>query len=211
MIKTSLSLIAVAVASLALCSCNESDNKSKEKAQAGSSQTSPFANTFVNSAPEGALTVGDARKAIGEGKEEIVVKGMLISNGTVFHPSAAMFFVCDDSKIEKSSGGGSHAHEPAQATAHETTCSCCAPPEEATPPAESVEYDWCCTDPAVLKEALLSVQVVDANGKRIPATIKGVSSMTEEARVVIKGTPAPTSTKETPLLNATQIYVIPAK
>ena len=220
--KSSLVLAAIAITSLTLSSCdNSSKSSDSATAQATASQ---FDNYFAAASPEGALPVGEARKAIAEGQKEVVVEGMLIANGPVFHPSAAMFFVCDDSKIKKEGAAG------APAAAGET-CDCGEDHDHAGhdhnhadhghnhadhnhgPKADAKEgaFDWCCTDPAVLKEALLSVQVVDASGKTIPVTIKGVNNMKEEAWVVIKGTPAPSSTKEAPLLNATQIYVVPAK
>ena len=175
------------LALLALVSCNKSADSSAKKpaatAQATPNAEGAFESLFVQTAPEGALPVGEARKVLATPGKEVVVEGMILAQGKAFMPQMAYFFLCDESKITKEK-------------------------EEAS--SDNPEgYDWCCTDKEVLKEALLPVQVLGADGEVVAQSLEGVKGLKRTSKVILKGVAAPTSTKEAPLMTVTSCYLVP--
>lgn len=75
---------------------------------------------------------------------------------------------------------------------------------------ENEDKPWkaCCTPPDVIKVNTLTVQFVDAGGKLIPATAKGVKGLKELDEVVIAGTMDPASTMDAPVLNVDTITIV---
>ena len=78
-------------------------------------------------------------------------------------------------------------------------------------PGDACETPWdtCCDDPDLIKASIVTVQVVDENGKPLKNGLKGVAGIKELSSLVITGEIAEGSNKENMLVNATGIFVQP--
>jgi len=68
-------------------------------------------------------------------------------------------------------------------------------------------WDACCDDPDLIKKAIATVQILDADGKLLPSGLKGLGGMKELSSVIIKGTVADGSTPDNLLITATGIHI----
>ncbi len=71
----------------------------------------------------------------------------------------------------------------------------------------STPWDVCCEDPDEIKASIVTVQVLDGEGKIIKAGLKGVAGITELSDLTIVGEVAEKSTDDNMLINATAIYL----
>ncbi|MEG2236923.1 MAG: hypothetical protein RRY13_04630 [Akkermansia sp.] len=67
------------------------------------------------------------------------------------------------------------------------------------------------TPPEVVKENTMRVQFVDAQGKPLHASAKGVKGLQELDNVIISGTMDEISTPDAPVLNIDKIIIVPTK
>lgn len=70
-------------------------------------------------------------------------------------------------------------------------------------------WDVCCDEPGLIKASIVTVQVVDKNGKPLKNGFKGVAGIKELSSLVITGEVAEGSNKENMLVNARGIFVQP--
>lgn len=168
--------ILLAAVGMALVSCGDSGSS-------GSAEVSAPADprveaVFLAQEPAGAVPVLEARKAPQPGSE-ITVTGRVAGAVEPFSKDFATLMLVDDT-VE--------------------TCD--------RTPGDTCETPWdaCCVEPKALAAARLSVQVIDENGKPIPATLKGAKGLKELDPLVVTGKVAPGSTAENLIINATGIY-----
>ena len=68
-------------------------------------------------------------------------------------------------------------------------------------------WDCCCDDKKTIAAAILSIQVLNQDGKVVKATIKGREGLKELSKVVVTGKVAPGSNDQFMVINAQEIYV----
>ncbi len=138
---------------------------------------SPLAQYLLEEAPEGAITVVQARSTAQPGSP-IVVAGQIGATLEPFSPTYATFVLADTS-ID-------FCNE-----LHGDTCP--------TP------WDACCESKEKVRASRASVQFL-ADGNPVQGTLKGVGGLTELDHVVVAGTVDAASTPENLIINATGIY-----
>ena len=127
-----------------------------------------------------ALNIYDLRKTANAG-DTVVFKGKVIGANIVFVKGRAMMILGDPDKL--------------------TSCDL-KPGDDCARP-----WDVCCDTPKDIKENILTVQVLDAEGKAIKHGLKGLAGIKELSNVTVTGTVDKISTKENMVINATGIYV----
>ncbi len=130
-------------------------------------------------APAEAKNVTVAREMV-KANEPITVTGTIGGVKAPFVDSRASFIIADHTTM-KACG---------------TTCTTCPTP-----------WDFCCEPPETLQKSIVSVQVVDANGKVIKQGLKSYSGLTENQVVTISGKFSKNSSKNLILINAEKIYI----
>ena len=139
---------------------------------------------LLNAMPAAAVDVSAAVPSAKAG-EEIVVQGRLLGAEKVFVENRAAFVLGDSTKL--------------------TACSDKAGDTCPTP------WDACCDAKEVIRTAVATIQVVDGKGTVLKESVKGLGGLTELSNVVIKGTVATASGNGVLIVNATGIFVVPAK
>lgn len=135
---------------------------------------------LLETAPTDPLEIAEIRKSAQPG-ETVTFTGELIGDEVIFSDNLAVMRVGDPNKI--------------------APC----PPEEGC----KTPWDACCDLPEVKKAAIVSVQVVDENGKVIKTGLKGLGGMQEMGTVTVTGEVAEGSNAERMVVNASGIFVQP--
>jgi hypothetical protein len=180
-------VMAVLLAGLiALAGCGGGDkkaaNRDKDSTVAAGTGTLP-AELIAKEAPAGAKNVLEAKKDAKEG-DEIVMRARVGGRKEgVFTDGRAQMMVMDVSLPNCSDNPND-------------TCK--------TP------WDYCCEPQEKITEHAATVQVVGADGKVLPVSLKGQSSIDHGSYIVVKGKVGKRDGGNL-LINATSIYVEPAK
>ena len=66
-------------------------------------------------------------------------------------------------------------------------------------------WDVCCDDPADIKRAIASIQVVDADGRVLKEGIEGVEGIEKLSKLLVSGVVAEGSSKDSLVINASAI------
>lgn len=163
----------------AMISCSE-ESKVADNASGGSSAT--LESVLLESPPANAIAISGMRKTANPG-DEVTFSGTLIGSKSIFMENRAVMVMGDPEKI--------------------TACNLI--------PGDGCETPWdvCCDDPDVIKASIVTVQVVDENGKPLKSGLKGLGGMEELSAVTVTGIVANSSSASNMLVNATGIYVQP--
>ena len=171
--------ILTAVLAIAFAAC---DKKSDSADSGDQSPGDPGAlsDLLLDDAPEGAVSITEARKNPTPG-EEIVFSGKIMGKVQPFVEGRALMTVGDPARI--------------------VSCD--------LRPGDDCETPWdvCCDEKHVIAASIVTVQVVDDDGRPLKKGLKGLGGMKELSSLVVKGTVAPGSNPENLLVNATGIHV----
>lgn len=177
--KTSIQSLAASGLAMALAfalvSCGEEETK---ESTATSSEDTFLTSVFLDSAPDGAVSVVEARKNITPG-ETITVSGRVAGAKKPFADQYATLVLADDS-LE--------------------TC------ERIPGDACETPWDACCVEQDTIAASRITVQVVGEDGRPVGTSLKGVNGLKELDSLVVTGTVAEGSSEENLILNATGIY-----
>lgn len=171
-----LRITTLATASLLLLSaCGET------KPAAQHTPAAPASNWLLAAAPEGAVSVTEAKSSAKEG-EQIVLRGRVGGRKTALTDGSAVFTVMD------------------LAIPH-----CGENPTDACP----TPWDYCCESPDTITANSATIQVIGADGQPItesPAT-HGVAALDE---LIVVGTVGPRASSSVLTVRATGVYRVPA-
>ncbi|NQZ58918.1 MAG: hypothetical protein HRT88_15815 [Lentisphaeraceae bacterium] len=153
--------------------------KEETKAPAVPQVKSAASKVFVGAAPQGAISVIEARK-LSAGKK-VVIKGAVIGSRSPFVEGRASFVLGDPAVL--------------------TSCNLKEGDNCDTP------WDTCCDTKTSRRNSVVSIQVLDADGMVMKAPVKGVKGLSELSHVVVEGTVDASSTEKSMIINATAIFV----
>jgi hypothetical protein len=167
------------VTALCLMGCGE-DSVKVPKADPALAQK-VFESLVLTSAPEGAVSVMEARKTAKPG-DTIIVVGRVAGSRQPFSDDYATLILADDEleTCEKIPGDG------------------CKTP-----------WDACCVPSKTIAASRLALQVSDSQGRPLSTSLKGFQGLKELDRLVVKGKIDSASTPENLILNAQGFYVKP--
>ena len=134
---------------------------------------------FLETSPEGAVTVTEARQSAKPG-DEITVSGKVAGTMKPFVDGYASLVLAD------------RALE---------TCDMIPGDECPTP------WDACCVAPEKIKASRLTLQVLDGNGQPVATTLEGVRGLAELDPLVVKGVVAEGSNEENLVVNVTGLFL----
>jgi len=177
-----LKKIMLVLAVLLLAACGEKGTeKGSEKAEVkDSAQALAQAEKhFIKEEPKSKVTVLAARKL--EAGKSVTVEGVILGKATPIVKGRAAFVIGDPSVI--------------------TSCDLREGDNCKTP------WDCCCDSKKDIARATLNIQIVDADGMVLKTDIRDIEGLTENSRVVIKGTVDKTSTDKAMTINAESIFV----
>lgn len=173
-------LLLAALASFALTSCKDSEQSGNTGGEEADSGKSPLEAVLLETAPDGAVAILEARKNPTPGTE-VIFAGKVMGKREPFSTGAALVVLGDPAVI--------------------TSCDL-KPGDECETP-----WDVCCDLPEDIKRSIVTVQVVDEAGRPVRSPLKGLGGMKELSSLVVKGTVAEGSNPDNLLVNATGIHV----
>jgi len=171
-------LLLTVISTIAFVSCGE--KKTADTDNSAPASTGPLSELVLKAAPEGAKGIAEIRKSAKEG-DQVTISGKVIGSKHPFVEGRAIMTLGDPTKI--------------------TSCDLIENDACPTP------WDVCCDDHDVIKASILTVQVLDKDGKLVKADLKGLSGLKELSQLVVTGVVADGSTADNMLINATGIYV----
>jgi hypothetical protein len=167
-----------AVLALSISACGKKDTPS---ADGGGAKTSEIPTSVIAStAPEGALSVVAARAAAKPG-QPITLRGKVAGKMNPISDAAAILVLADETAIK---------------SCDEIPGDMCETP-----------WDYCCEESATIAASTATIQVRDADGKLVRATLRGVGDLKELSRLVVSGTVDVASTDTALIVNADKIHV----
>ncbi|MGB0775489.1 MAG: hypothetical protein ACPG32_14815 [Akkermansiaceae bacterium] len=172
-------LLLTAISAVAFTSCGE---KKTTTTDSPATNDGTLSSVVLKAAPADAKPIFEIRKSAKVG-DEVVISGKVIGSKDPFVEGRAIMTIGDPNKI--------------------TSCDMSGDDHCPTP------WDVCCDDPDVIKASILTVQVVDKDGKLLKEGLKGLGGLKELSHLVIKGTVAEGSNTNNMLINATGIFVKP--
>ncbi|MGJ8642872.1 MAG: hypothetical protein ACSHX9_05650 [Luteolibacter sp.] len=146
------------------------------------SESDTLSEFILTEAPDEALDIAELRTTAKPG-DEVVFTGNIIGSDQVFIENHSVMIVGDPNKL--------------------TSCDR-RPDDPCTTP-----WDVCCDDREVIKASIVTVQLIDADGKPFREGLKGVGGMKELSSVTVTGEVAEGSNAENMVVNATGIFVQP--
>lgn len=167
---------------LALTLASCSDKK--EITQQESPEKGATAQLVLATAPAKAVDIADMRKSAQPG-DTVTFTGEVIGSKAVFMDGRAVMIMGDPKKLT----------------------SCDKNPDDQC----STPWDVCCDDPDVITASIVTVQVVDDSGKPVKSSLKEMVGVSELSTVTVNGSVAESSNESNMIVNATGIYVHPAK
>lgn len=161
-------------ACLALVACGPSDTQPIES-------TSTTNGLLLQSAPNDALSVGEARTQLSNG-DLAVISGQIGGTTQPFVDGYAAFVLADPDILFCNEMGDDHCPTP---------------------------WDACCEDPDKLRALRASIRFNDSEGNALPLDLKSSLGLKELDSVTVTGLVAETSTPENLVILANGIYVEP--
>lgn len=152
---------------------------------AASAETAPaaLASVFHPVAITGAVKpIPELRTQVSPG-DTVILEAKVMGTETPFVEQRALFVVGDEATLTSCDLRGEDDH--------------CETP-----------WDNCCDDPDAVRAGTATIQIVDADGKVLKHTIRGVNGLKELSRVRIEGVVAPQSTRDALIINATGIELL---
>lgn len=166
---------------LGLASCSEKPEQANApEVTTATTATTGLASLLVTDAPADALSIAKLRTSAKVG-DDVVFSGKIIGSATVFIEGRAIMVMGDPEKI--------------------TSCDL-HPGDSCTTP-----WDVCCDDLDVIKNSIVTVQVVDADGKPLKQGFRNVGGIKELTNLVVSGKVAEGSNEANMLINATSLFV----
>ena len=167
-----------------LISCSEKDKDTTDTSKQELKSDSAISKLLLKEEPKEAVGIAELRKTAKPG-DTVTFTGAVIGSDSVFIKGRAIMVMGDPTKI--------------------TSCD--------LHPGDNCQTPWdvCCDDPDVIKESILTVQVVDGSGRPLKADLTGVGGLKELSKATITGTVAKSSNESNMLINATGIYIQPKK
>lgn len=174
-----------AITALTLGACSEK-KQTAESRDAHSTPAAPgsganaITSVIVSEAPMNPESIFPAKQSAQPG-DTLTVHGKVMGGYDVFVPGRAIMILGDP----------------------EIITSCDLKPDDPC----KTPWDVCCDSPEDIRDATLTVQLVDKDGKLVHSGFKGVSGIKELSELVVTGVVAEGSNKENLILNATAVYV----
>lgn len=169
------------ITSFSLISCSEKKEPTSTTATTTEESRNPVLEKIIlEEEPADAVNITDLRKTATAG-ESVIFKGKVMGANIVFVKGRAMMILGDPDKL--------------------TSCDL-KPGDNCARP-----WDVCCDTPKDIKENILTVRVLDAEGKTIKQGLKGLAGIKELSHVTVTGIIDKLSTEENMVINATGIFV----
>jgi hypothetical protein len=181
--KTNTLTITIACMATAILftACGGSEEEATPATDKETAATSSEFDAIISAtAPEGALSVVDARAAAKPG-ESIVLRGKVGGKMQPISASAAILVLADEKAIT----------------------SCDQMPDDPC----KTPWDYCCEVPSKIAASTATIQVKGEDGKLLRSTLRGVGELKELSHLVISGTVDAASTAEALIVNAETIHV----
>lgn len=169
---------------LAVTSCGGGDDEASNNQTTASSALDTLQSLLLPEAPEGAITITEARKRPTPGTK-VIVSGKVMGNDNPIIQSRALLTLGDPTRLD----------------------SCDLIPGDECP----TPWDVCCADPDVVRASIATIQVIDENGKPVKAGLRGIGGLQELSKLIVIGEVADGSNANNFLVNATGIHVIASK
>ena len=169
---------------LAVTSCGGGDDEASNNQTTDSSALDTLQSLVLPEAPEGAITITEARKRPTPGTK-VIVSGKVMGNDNPIIQSRALLTLGDPTRLD----------------------SCDLIPGDECP----TPWDVCCADPDVVRASIATIQVIDENGKPVKAGLRGIGGLQELSKLIVIGEVADGSNANNFLVNATGIHVIASK
>jgi hypothetical protein len=167
-------------AALILASCGNQNAPETTSTLSDKEATSIPASLFVETPPEGALSVVEARAQAQPGAT-LTLRGKVGGKMNPLSDAAALLVLADEKAIK----------------------SCDVIPGDSCP----TPWDYCCEDPGVISASTTTIQVTGEDGKLLRSTLRGAGDIKELSRLVVTGTVDAASTEAALIVNADKIYV----
>lgn len=161
--------------SLALSGCGE---EKTEETEAAATENTSLEAVFLESAPDGAVSVLKARESVNPG-DTITVSGRVAGAMKPFSDHYATFVLADETLETCERIPGDNCKTP---------------------------WDACCVEPKTISASRITVQVIGSDGRPVKSSMKGINGLEELDDLVVTGTVAEGSNAENLILNATGIY-----
>lgn len=162
-----------------LIACSEKPS-TEISAKSATATEASISSVIVSEKPAEAVSITELRGSAKTG-DTVTFTGKLIGHTTVLVEGHAIMVLGDPMKL--------------------TSCD--------MKPGSTCETPWdvCCDGHDVIKQNIVTVQVVDADGRPLKEGLRGVGGIKELSQVVIQGTVAAGSNEDNMLVNATGIFV----
>jgi len=180
MTMNSRSLLLSIPLSLGLMSCGGRDNETGADKSPDNSTSHPLTSILLPRAPEGAITITEARQNPAPGTR-VILSGKVMGNENPIIKSRALLILGDPTKLT----------------------SCDLIPDD---PCET-PWDVCCDDPDLITASIATIQVLDEQGKPLKAGMRGLGGLKELSSLIVVGEVAEGSHENNFLVNATGIHV----
>ena len=179
--KILISSIACIASATLFTACSDSEEPSDAAQTPQNSASSSELQAIISTtAPEGALSVVEARAAAKPG-EAIVLRGKVGGKMQPISDAVAILVLADEKAI--------------------TSCDHMPDDPCKTP------WDYCCEVPSKIAASTATIQVQGEDGKLLRSTLRGVGELKELSYLVIAGTVDAASTAEALIINAETIHV----
>ena len=169
---------------LAVTSCGGGDDEASNNQTTDSSALDTLQSLLLPKAPEGAITITEARKRPTPGTK-VIVSGKVMGNDNPIIQSRALLTLGDPTRLD----------------------SCDLIPGDECP----TPWDVCCADPDIVRASIATIQVIDENGKPVKAGLRGLGGLQELSKLIVIGEVANGSNANNFLVNATGIHVVASK
>ena len=169
---------------LAVTSCGGGDDEASNNQTTDSSALDTLQSLLLPEAPEGAITITEARKRPTPGTK-VIVSGKVMGNDNPIIQSRALLTLGDPTRLD----------------------SCDLIPGDECP----TPWDVCCADPDIVRASIATIQVIDENGKPVKAGLRGLGGLQELSKLIVIGEVANGSNANNFLVNATGIHVVASK
>lgn len=171
--------IATACSVVLLASCSSREDSAATSGASAATSDVP-SGLLAEAAPEGALSVIEARAAATPG-EPITLRGKVGGRISPISEAAAILVLADEHAIQSCD------------TIEGDAC--------ATP------WDYCCVEAATIAASTATIQVRGADGSLLRTTLRGLGGLKELSHLIVSGTVDTASTPEALIINATGIHV----
>ncbi len=173
-----LQYISALALALGLASCSEKPQETKTPE--ATATATDLASLLVTESSAAPLSIAQLRSSAKVG-DTVVFSGKVIGSKTVFIEGRAIMVMGDPDKI--------------------TSCDL-HPGDNCT-----TAWDVCCDDLDVIKSSIVTVQVVDADGKPLKEGFRNVGGIKELTNLVVTGKVAEGSNENNMLINATSLFI----